>query len=253
MPNHAMSCFLLPAGLCARIQSALTRFWWDTDPTTKKLSWISWESLSQSKQMGGLGLRDIQAFNVAILTKLAWRILTRPESLLSRVLLGKYCHCAGFLAVQCPSKPSHGWRGILEGRDLLLKHLGKAIRNGNTTSIWGDSWISTKGDIRPYGPARKLDTDLVVADLLTRGSHEWIPARVELILPEVAHLIYQIKPSSFDTHDAFCWQKTRNDIYSVKSGYYAAVETTEHPALDHPVPDDFIWKPHVWAITTSES
>lgn len=56
IPNHAMSCFLLPVGLCSRIQYALTRFWWDTDLSTKKLYWISWDSLSQSKQTGGGGV-----------------------------------------------------------------------------------------------------------------------------------------------------------------------------------------------------
>lgn len=32
MPSYAMSCFKLPMSLCKRIQSALTRFWWDDNP-----------------------------------------------------------------------------------------------------------------------------------------------------------------------------------------------------------------------------
>lgn len=252
IPNHAMSCFLLPVGLCARIQSALTRFWWDDDPSTKKLCWISWDSLTQSKKMGGLGLRDVQAFNLAMIAKLSWRVLTRPESLLSRILLGKYCHSSSFLLAQCPSKPSHGWRGILLGRDLLLKHLGKAIGNGNTTSIWYDSWISTSENVRPIGPPREAEKDLVVADLLTHGSHDWNQARVALIFPELAHLILQIKPSSLNAEDAFCWQKARTGIYSVKTGYYAALDSTEQPIVAPPAPDNFTWNQHVWSINTSE-
>jgi hypothetical protein len=30
MPTYTMSCFKLPGSLCKRIQSALTRFWWDS-------------------------------------------------------------------------------------------------------------------------------------------------------------------------------------------------------------------------------
>lgn len=97
-----------------------------------------------------------------------------------------------------------------------------------------------------------LDRDLVVAVLLTRGEHNWIPARVELLFPDVAHLIYKIKPSSFDAKDAFCWQKSRNSIYPVKIGYYAALEASGRSAPPIPVQENFSWKGHVWSISTSE-
>lgn len=138
------------------------------------------------------------------------------------------------------------------GRDLLLKHLGKVIGNGNTTSIWDDSWISTTENIRPFGPPREVDKDLVVADLHTRGSHDWNQVRVELIFPEVAHLILQIKPSSLNAEDVFCWRKARNGIYSVKTSYFAALDSTERPTVAPPTPDNFTWNRHVWDINTSE-
>ncbi|KAF3518087.1 hypothetical protein DY000_02059356 [Brassica cretica] len=97
-----------------------------------------------------------------------------------------------------------------------------------------------------------MKKNLVVADLLTHGSHDWNQARVELIFPEVAHLILQIKPSSLNAEDAFCWQRARNGIYSVKTGYYAALDSTDHPTIASPAPDNFTWNRHVWDINTSE-
>lgn len=36
IPTYAISCFLLSVGLCKRIQSTLTRFWWDNRDEKKK-------------------------------------------------------------------------------------------------------------------------------------------------------------------------------------------------------------------------
>ena len=37
VPSFSMTCFLLPMSLCDRIQSVLTRFWWDSSPEEKKM------------------------------------------------------------------------------------------------------------------------------------------------------------------------------------------------------------------------
>ena len=69
IPTYTMSCFPLPIGLCKQIQSVLTRFWWDADPSVRKLCWVAWDSLTQHKSDGGLGFRDILDFNTAMLAK----------------------------------------------------------------------------------------------------------------------------------------------------------------------------------------
>ncbi|CAE6126157.1 unnamed protein product [Arabidopsis arenosa] len=71
MPSYAMSCFKLSMSLCKRLQSALTRFWWDDKPDKKKMAWVAWDKLSLAKEDGGLGFREIATFNDSLLAKIA--------------------------------------------------------------------------------------------------------------------------------------------------------------------------------------
>ena len=66
-----------------------------------------------TKSDGGLRIRDIHAFNVAMLGKLSWWIVQNPRRLFVCVLLEKYCYGPSFLSISCSTSASHVWRGIL--------------------------------------------------------------------------------------------------------------------------------------------
>lgn len=87
-----MSCFESSISLCKKIQTVMTRFWWDGTDGKKKIFWVSWTNLTKPKASGGLGFRDIETFNQALLAKLVWRMLHAPSCLLARDLSGKYFH-----------------------------------------------------------------------------------------------------------------------------------------------------------------
>lgn len=87
MPTYAMTCFKLPQSLCKHIKPALTRFWWDSSLEKRKISWIAWDKMAEPKCLGDLGFKDTNNSYDALLAKLAWRLLTYPNSLLARILI----------------------------------------------------------------------------------------------------------------------------------------------------------------------
>ena len=130
IPSYSMTCFKLPVSLCKRIQSVVTRFWWDNNENTKKMGWMLWETIATPKSVGGLGMRDFLKFNDTLLAKIGWRLLNNRSSLLGKVLKEKYFSNITILLASESSNMSHGWRSILIGRDLLLKNVGWAVGDG---------------------------------------------------------------------------------------------------------------------------
>ena len=69
IPMYTMSCFQLPKGLCDEIESMMRRFWWGQRGQEFKVAWVSWRKLCKSKLKGGVGFKNLQAFNLAMLAK----------------------------------------------------------------------------------------------------------------------------------------------------------------------------------------
>ncbi|XP_056863940.1 uncharacterized protein LOC108850255 [Raphanus sativus] len=190
--------------------------------------------------------RDVECFNQALLAKIAWRLLEEPDSLLGQTLRGKYFSDSSLLDCSSPNSASHGWRGILWGRDLLIAGLGWSIGNGETVNVWRDPWLSPQTPTRPMGPPTRENQELRVSDLILGQSNEWNLQAVRQHLPQYEDLILQIIPSSLNKRDELVWLHEKSGKYSTKSGY-AISRLQGHP----PNNEEFPWKKCISNINTA--
>lgn len=86
--------------------------------------------MTSPKFMGGLGFRDLELFNLALLARQAWRLLQDPESLSARILKVVYFPTTSILEANLGSNPSQIWHAILDGRDVLRQGIIKRIGDG---------------------------------------------------------------------------------------------------------------------------
>lgn len=59
IPTYIMSCFEIPKQLCHEMQQSMARFWWGSKGDGKKIHWLAWDKLCESKGEGGDGFQKI--------------------------------------------------------------------------------------------------------------------------------------------------------------------------------------------------
>ncbi|XP_074318149.1 uncharacterized protein LOC141654940 [Silene latifolia] len=126
---YSLSAFRMPVSVTSKIDSLISQFWWGGCKTTRGIHWSSRLFLHSSKVDGGLGIRHIGCFNQSLLAKLGWKILTDPESLLSRVVGNKYnISIEAFMGSAFSMPGSLSWGGgVLSGvlNYLRITYYGK--------------------------------------------------------------------------------------------------------------------------------
>ena len=152
VPTYTMSCFQLPKTLCKDLENLMRNFWWGQRDDENKISWVSWKKMCKSKFHGGMGFRNIQAFNLAMLSKQGWRILTNPNSLLARVFKAKYFSHVDVLNSKIGSNPSYTWQSIHNSLEVIKSGTRWRMGNGRQIHIWEDKWLPTPSSFKVITP-----------------------------------------------------------------------------------------------------
>ncbi|KAL0290929.1 UNVERIFIED_CONTAM: putative mitochondrial protein [Sesamum calycinum] len=105
IPTNVMSCFRLPDYFLHEIEVMMANFWWHSKGE-RCTHWVGWSEMCKPKEEGGLGFRELKTFNRALLAKQGWRLIKKPDSLVSQTLKAKYFPGLSFLDAQLGSRPS---------------------------------------------------------------------------------------------------------------------------------------------------
>lgn len=102
---------------------------------------MKWEKLCAAKDVGGREFRDLHLFNIALLTKMGWRLMTDHKSLVCKILKAKYFPDSVFLSANLGRNPSFTWTSIHASQDLLKRGTRWKVGEGNQINIWRNPWI----------------------------------------------------------------------------------------------------------------
>ncbi|KAL5854197.1 hypothetical protein ACOSQ4_003999 [Xanthoceras sorbifolium] len=208
VPAYAMSCFKLPVSIGLEIQKMCADFWWGTTQEKRKMHWFSWKRLCQPKVEGGMGFREFQAFNQAMLAK---------------ILKAKYFPNTNFLKSKLGWKPSFVWRSILWGRDTLQRGLRWKVGDGHNIAVYDDPWIPRASNFKVLSPPLLPDGTSVSALIGASGS--WCRGLVHFYFrPEEAAAILSIPLCSSPLRDSLTWHFDKKGYFSVKSAYRLALK-----------------------------
>ncbi|KAL4289525.1 hypothetical protein GQ457_14G014220 [Hibiscus cannabinus] len=141
-------CFLLPKAVCVKSKSIMNKFWWRNSGSSKGVHQCPWARLCLPKHKGGMGFRDMSEFNIALLAKQGWRIISNSTCLLGKVLKARYFPNTDFLGATLGSSSSYTWMGIYSARGLLESGTGWKVGMSLNISVWNDVWLRGKGNGR---------------------------------------------------------------------------------------------------------
>ena len=195
----------------------------------RKIHWLRKQHLSHSKKDGGIGFRNLQLFNIALLECQGWRLLQHPNSLVFRILKAKYFPTQSFLEASVRGHASYLWRSICEAKESLKLGLRWRVGNGAHIKIWKDAWVLTNSNAMVLSPFHVLDEDAMVEQLIDPVRMCWKEGLIDQIfMPNEARAIKQIPLSHRRPPDSRVWIGKRRGNFTVKSAYWLLVYQQQH-------------------------
>ncbi|GAU43490.1 hypothetical protein TSUD_92010 [Trifolium subterraneum] len=215
------------------------------------MCWVSWKRICQSKDNGGLGIKNLELFNASLLCKWKWRCLSDREapwydflrwrygSLTANVLYGE-----GRPGLR---RASIWWRdiwklGCEEEGNWFRNNISCILGDGNNTNFWKEKWIGTAPlfELFPTLYNKSGQQDDMISSMGAWVSNKWEwnfdwTAELTVTESEAAHDLHLILEAVQPRPEESDWRKWFSHaagFFTVKTAYIALLNRLEVQALE---------------------
>ncbi|KAL8112036.1 hypothetical protein AgCh_019659 [Apium graveolens] len=220
IPSFWMNLFLIPVNMCEELEQKMNAFLWGRGSTGKGVKWVAWKKLCRPKECGGLGVRDLRNFNLAMLAKQGWRFLNETNPLVSAFMKAKYYPQTDLLNAEAGANASYIWRSIMASLRAVKAGTRRKIGNGIDTNVWEMPWIPRLEDEYLTSAMQNYLGHITVNNLMVTGEKRWDLAVIKDIIDsrdveEIKHIPLLLS----DTRDSWFWVLDEKGDFTVKSCY----------------------------------
>jgi ribonuclease HI len=220
IPSYVMGVYLLPDSTIKDIERMMNSFWWGGGANHKGIRWLAWDRMTCPKGLGGMGFRDLHTFNLAMIAKQGWNIISKPHTLVARLYKARYFPNSTLFDSKIGHNPSYAWRGIWKARQILIHGCRWSIGNGNNINIMGEPWLRDKEQAWIPSPQERGVYNLKVVDLMHPDLKSWDHEKIQAIFSDhIAKCIIDIPLFNLIEEDKLIWVDSTHGQYSVRSGY----------------------------------
>ena len=258
IPTYPLSCLPLSKQNLNKFNSKMRNFLWN-DRDKDKLALIKWENICKPKDLGGLGVKNLQWQNEALGAKLIWRLFQESNRKWAKILYNKYLIAEDPLSIfriHNPPKGSECWNFMIKCRPLISKFLTWDMGAGEEALFWDDSWEG-KPPLNSFMTNSYLKSRLTelwgsnIKDYCLRSDSEdsptwhWKSLRGlnfdESEVRQFEKLLEGRKPPQSDKSDTLIWAAANNGKYNVREGYKAILTAKKPKTVD--IPLKLCWDP----------
>ncbi|XP_074306000.1 uncharacterized protein LOC141641228 [Silene latifolia] len=138
--------FVLPKGIISRIEATCRNFLWDNSSDYRRVPLVAWEKVSCTKEEGGLGIKDQETMNKAMIGRLVHWIMEERDSIWVKWVHQNYLKGKAWLDYKHSVNFSWVWRRICKVKEEMLPGYNDGTWNAQAkyTPAMGYEWLKDR-------------------------------------------------------------------------------------------------------------
>lgn len=198
--------------------------------------------MCRPSEEGGLGIRDITAFNEALMLKLVWNLAANKDKIWVAIMKAKYFPRGGFWGIQTSTRASKAWKEVQWLKEFFKETMRWQIGDGKEVCLVNQPWLEEWAVQRI---TTNVQRDTTVAEVFDSRIGAWREDNITQLLGQQAMNSILLSVKQPREHallpDRLIWTSSDNGIYTAKDGYMILAKG-QHRIVNYDDDQKFLWK-----------